>query len=113
MREKYPALPKTIRLPGGRVKIVQMENITIVDDCGADAACNGLWNQDERTIYIDSTISAEQKWRFFYHELTHAALTEGGMDDMLHSLIAPQLFEAVVEGVCNAVASQRMQEKYG
>ncbi len=34
--------------------------------------CDGLWDDDERTIYIRSSLSFAKKKQILFHELLHA-----------------------------------------
>lgn len=44
----------------------------------------GAWDNDNKTIWIDKTISQKRKWKVFRHELHHALIdahneVEGGI----------------------------------
>ena len=61
-------LPKTIRLPYAPA-------IRVVELPGKDermVGCDGLWDDDERTIYIRRGLTNARKKVLLYHELLHA-----------------------------------------
>jgi hypothetical protein len=55
--------------------------------------CKGLCEPDERVIYIEAKLSAEDKWKTFKHELWHAIEAE------LHVTIDDTTSEILADGV--------------
>lgn len=61
-------LPKKIHLPFARpIRVIELpgtdERIT---------GCDGLWDDEERVIYIHNRLSHKKKKYVLYHELLHA-----------------------------------------
>ena len=98
---KYPLLPKTIMGPGGRVKVLMQKKVTHEDNTD----CWGIWDEGTRTVKVATHALPRQQWHTFYHEVTHIAMTDSGLDDVLSN--------EVHEAICNAVATQRMRERFG
>ena len=46
-----------------------------------------------------------QRWRTFYHELTHVAVIDSGL--------ANNLRDKIHEALCDAMATARMRERFG
>ena len=65
----------------------------------------GLWDAENRIIWIAARIPLELQWRVFYHELMHVALSDSGLENVLP--------EDGVEALCDAVSSARMVERMG
>ena len=97
---KYPPLPTSLDAPGGRVKVKLCEKIV---NNGQD--CWGLWEESTRVISIVREMPPRHQWKVFYHEVAHIAITDAGLDDIL----TIEMHEAL----CNAIASQRMRERFG
>ena len=68
-------------------------------------ACYGTWDEETRVIEIDSTPPLEHQWRVLYHELTHVAFTDSGLDEMMTA--------EALEAACDANATARMRERFG
>ena len=63
------ALPSSVRLPFGyRVKVMVVEGDPLPEDC------DGLWDDEDRTIYIRRSQPATRKRYILTHELLHAWL---------------------------------------
>jgi hypothetical protein len=60
---------------------------------------NGITHNDNRTIYIDSTMTQDNQGLILFHESLHAALFECGLDE----LVTPQMEEALVRGLSNTL----------
>ena len=99
--KRYPALPKKVSMPGGDVTIILLPAVIHPDG----SECWGIWEESTRSITIDTTAKPAHRWLTYYHELTHVALTDSGLDDALH--------RNVVETLCNAMATARMRERFG
>jgi len=67
--------------------------------------CWGLWEDHIRTISLSAESTPRHRWKVFYHELSHVAITDAGLDDILD--------EKTHEALCNAWASARMREQFG
>jgi len=64
-------IPKTVRLPGFKIKIVQLEHDEFVDDFGR---CKGAWVGEEMTIYLDRSRPIRKRRADLIHEVGHAYL---------------------------------------
>ena len=60
-------LPKRIHLPF--VKPIKVKEVPATDPL--IAGCDGLWDDEERTIYIRQGLKAERARKILYHELLH------------------------------------------
>jgi hypothetical protein len=69
---------------------------------GEDSAW-GAYDPEHRVIFVDSTAPLPHQLRIYYHEATHVALNDAGLDDLLE----PHLLEAI----CNAMATARVAER--
>lgn len=98
----YPPLPAWIEAPGGKVTISTQKDIRHDDD---KVACWGMWDESDRTIKIDESVKGRLQWGVFYHEATHVALSDSGLNNILQ----PEIIEAI----CDAVSTQRMRERFG
>ena len=61
-------LPKKIKLPFS----VPIRVIEVGKTHEMIQGCDGLWDDDERTIYIRRSLSPAKKKAILYHELLHA-----------------------------------------
>jgi hypothetical protein len=93
-------IPATLAGPAGPVR-VELSRDVVVD---GDSAW-GAFYEGERVIRIDTTAATAHQLRVFYHEATHVALSDAGLEDV----IPP----AMQEAICNAVATARMAELRG
>jgi hypothetical protein len=64
--------------------------------------CDGTFDPKARAIELDKSLEPHFMWKLFYHELTHAALVDSGVYNFLHLRLE--------EAICDAVATQRLQE---
>lgn len=99
---RWPALPQSVEGLGGPIRVVRVRGWVIADD---GDMCNGLYDHDTRSIRISSYIRGRQRWHTFYHELTHAALTDSGAWNELTAKKA--------ETICDAIATSRVRERFG
>lgn len=100
MTTRYPPLPKSVQAPGGLIKV-----ITTKDNIKHEnAECWGLYDPEMRTITIDMKAAPRQRWLTFFHELTHVALIDSGLNNGMS--------DALHEAICDAVATQRMRERF-
>lgn len=98
---KYPKLPTTVSAPGGEIAV----RITPAPLKIGTQEVWGAWDEGQRTIEISTDVPVKQRWKVFFHELTHVAITDSGLDNM----ISDELHEAI----CDAVATQRVRERFG
>jgi hypothetical protein len=97
---KHPTIPVTVPAPGG---VITVKIVDKLEDGGV--GCWGLWVADEREVRIEKHRSRAHMWRILYHELTHAALADSGLDNLLT--------DQQQEAICEAVATARMRERFG
>ena len=61
-------LPRKIKLPFTKpIRVIELAKSDM-----AIRGCDGLWDDDERTIYIRRSLSSAKKKQILYHELIHA-----------------------------------------
>lgn len=99
--KKYPPLPTTVDCPGGTVEVVKLPVVKHQDG----SECWGLWEDNLRRISIDETAPMRHQWLVFYHELTHVAITDAGLDNVLD--------KNTHEAICDAIGTMRMRERFG
>lgn len=90
-----PRIPKFVFAPAGPIPVVRKH--PIYDDDGDE--CFGLWDQEARIIYIDSTLKKDSAWLWLEHEKHHAWLDDARIKDItddLHEAIAHALAAARV-----------------
>lgn len=97
---KYPKLPTTVEMPGGRITVQTVEPFEVEGQ-----KCWGTWDQTTRTIRVDKTMPQSFQWNVYFHELAHVAIMDSGIDN-LFSL-------EVHEALCDALATARYREKFG
>lgn len=95
---RYPPLPKKLTMAGGPVSVVIVDTIT-----ERNVDCVGLYDPEHRLISIKKGKRSFQ-WNVLFHELTHAALIDAG----LHNMLKDKLHEAI----CDAIAIARMRERF-
>ena len=84
-------LPRSITLLGRKVKIVEKTDLELDGD-----ECDGLFDANGPTVFIDITLEPDKKFKILCHECAHAYLSFLGMDQTLN--------KREVETVCNTVA---------
>ncbi len=99
---KWPALPKVVDAMGGTVKVRLVKGPLKHDD---GTVCSGLWDAEKRQITVVRGMPPLMRWRVFFHELAHVALTDAGLDNAMD--------ERVVEAICDAMANTRCRERFG
>ena len=97
-RRRYPPLPKQVPGAGGPIEI------RVVKHPGGDPKNNGIFLPDSRTIEVASELRGDQRWRIYYHELTHAALWDSGAHNMFSG--------KQEELICDAVSASRLRERF-
>src|SRR5690242_1553500 len=93
-----PPLPATAYHPHGPIPVLLVEDLRAPDD--PNERLYGYWNAFQRTITIRSDLHPVMAWGTFYHELTHAYLSDIGV----------KLSEEHEEAVCEAIARARVAE---
>lgn len=99
--KRWPPLPSVVQGAGGAIRVVRCRT-PIVED---GVTCHGLFRHETRTILIAASLRGRQRWHTFYHELTHAAMTDSGLWNR-HT-------EKQVEALCDAIATARVRERFG
>lgn len=96
----YPKLPALVAMPAGPVTVL-VKPITLKGEEGAV----GWWDADSRTVTISPTLERRLQWATLYHELTHAMLSDSGLDYLID--------DKMQEALCEANATARMRERFG
>lgn len=97
----WPPIPTLLRGAGGPITVRKRKKPRHKD---GDEVW-GLWDGAARRITIDSTAKIEHQWLVLFHELTHAALHDAGVENLMD--------DAGVEAICDAMATARIQEMRG
>jgi len=100
-RKRPQRLPTRIEAACGEVKVRLRAKVS----GSAGEECWGTWDEGTRTIAIDKTATDHQRWKTYFHEHTHVALADSGLDEMIPA--------EQVEAICDAVSTARMREKFG
>lgn len=98
---KYPKLPTVVEGPGGPIVVTLAPAPLKIND----TEVWGCWDEATRTISVSDSTPPRMRWKVYLHELTHVAITDSGLDEM----ISNELHEAI----CEAVAVARMRERFG
>ena len=98
---KLPPLPATAFHPLGPIPVTLVDDLRAPDD--PNERLYGYWNAFARTISIRRDLHPVQAWCTFYHELTHAWLSDIGV----------KLPEEHEEAICEAIARARVAELIG
>jgi hypothetical protein len=98
---KYPKLPTSVEGPGGAITVAVVPAPLKL----SDTEVWGCWDEADRAIKVSDDIPPRMRWKVYFHELTHVAITDSGLDEM----ISNELHEAI----CEAVAVARMRERFG
>jgi hypothetical protein len=99
----WPALPDAVDAPLGPVRVRRAAAPLTTPD---GDRCGGYFWGDNREIVIEACRQPENEWRVFWHEWTHAVLTD--LDVVLPD--GPDYHNSPEERVCNAIALARVQE---
>lgn len=86
-----PRIPKALWSAVGALPVILKNTLVSTDDA------YGMFYSDSRTIAIDSSVSKATQLATFWHEATHVALWDSGVEQ---SLTDPQL-----EAVCDAMGA--------
>ena len=97
----YPPIPTLVRGTGGAIKVRKRRRPKAWDN----SEVWGMWDDAKRLVTIDATATVEHQWFVLFHELTHAALHDSGLENLMD--------DKAVEAVCDAMATARMQEFRG
>ena len=98
---EYPAIPKVIDAPGGKVRIVSKPKV--IHEDGRE--CWGMYDESTRTITLSTAAQPRHLWKVLFHELVHVGLIDAGIDDLLD--------DKTHEAICNALSTARMREQFG
>lgn len=98
---KYPPIPKTVAGASGDIVVKVVEKVPAEN---GDRNI-GLWDSEERAIYLAKSLTPRVKWMTFYHELVHAALDDAGASNVIQT--------EHQEMICDAIATARMRERFG
>lgn len=99
MTPRARALPRVIDAPGGPVRVT-LRRGALHDDDGNEAW--GLYDVAKRRIYISRAIPPAHRWKVLWHEWTHVALIDAGLDNGIE--------ERLHEAICDAIATARVRE---
>ena len=103
-RRRWPKIPGSLPCPGGDVAVKVVSPAAIMKYADPGEELFGCYVQEERTIYLRSTIHGEPRWRVLWHELMHVGLEDSGLRNGLEH----QLEEAI----CDALTSLVMRVVY-
>lgn len=98
---QWPPLPTMVQGLAGPITV--KVTVGLKDEGGAELW--GSWEQNTRTIEIDSEASPEFRWHTLGHELCHATLGDSGLVN--------QVEEGLAEALCDAAGSARIAEMRG
>lgn len=102
-RKKWPVIPKTLTLAGGRVRVEVRPNPKFKSPYSNRMwRVLGFWDPSQRLIVLKEGMPPEQMWATLLHEFTHAALYDCGAH---HGLKADQ-----EERVCEALGLAFMHQ---
>jgi hypothetical protein len=103
-RRRSPKIPSILPCPGGDVAIKVVSPAEIKKFADPDEELFGCYVQEERTIYLRSTIHGEQRMRVLWHELMHVGLEDSGLRNGLEHTLE--------EAICDALTSLVMRVIY-
>ena len=103
--KRYPALPKEIDAPSGRISIEMSDDLDGKDAKPEDADTMGQYDPLARIISIRRKMPRRQQWYTLFHEFVHLWLDESGLSNGLNIDLE--------EAICNAVATGMMRERFG
>lgn len=98
---RWPPIPKVVEGAGGPIRVVVVRG-PLVDD---GDECIGLFRHETRTLLLSARLRGRQRWHTFYHELTHAAMTDSGLWN--------RYTVKQIEAFCDAIATARVRERFG
>lgn len=83
--KRWPPLPAVVYGAGGPITVALVD--AIEPDAGKPAGDNsvtwGIWEGHKRLIRIAKTVDRAFQWSVLYHEMTHAALFDAGVTNLL------------------------------
>lgn len=74
MGANLPRIPRVVRLLGVCIKVRQIPPSLLKEYSKEDRALDGLWCDDQQTIYLNKKTSQGTKIHTFLHELQHALI---------------------------------------
>lgn len=94
-----------MKAPGGDVAVTLASKTEMqkVSDPGEEVL--GYYHERDRFVMILRSLTAEQRWRVYWHEWAHVLLEDSGLSNG----ITLELEEAL----CDAIAAARMRERFG
>ena len=103
--KRYPPIPKFVRCLGGRVpvKIVSKKEMAKYSDPGEELF--GYFHESHRFILIARHLKPSERWRVLWHEISHIALWDSGIQNGLEGKLE--------EAICDAFASNTMRVLHG
>lgn len=99
---RYPKLPSRVMCPSGWVPVRLVRGLT---RGSANEELLGLAEYRPRRISIEASMTREQQWEVFYHELMHMTLYDSGLANLFST--------KKKEAICDAAAIARMRERFG
>lgn len=105
MPNRFPPVPKSFVAPAGDVQVCVVSPADIARYADPGEELFGVYSQQERTIYLRSTIHGATRWRTLYHELAHVWLDDSGLrNGMAHDM---------EEAIADAVSTGLMRMRFG
>lgn len=101
--KRLPPIPRVLNAAGGAVEVEVVESLA--QHAAPDENVLGLYDQTERKISIWAKLKLRERHRTFWHEATHVALNDSGLENGM--TIEMQ------EAVCDAVATMVMRALHG
>lgn len=103
-RRRLPPIPDRFACPGGdvAVRVVSPREISRYADPGEELM--GVYVQEQRTIFLRSTVHGANRWRVLWHELIHVGLDDAGLRNGIE--------HPLEETIADALASLMMRTLY-
>ncbi len=100
-RISWPPLPTRVEGAGGPITVKRVKRARSDDG----KACWGTWDASRREVQVDRSPPRSHQLHTLFHELTHAALDDAGLAQLLS--------DHGQEAICEAIATARMRELRG
>lgn len=105
--KRWPPIPRSVMGAGGPIKVKLVDSIE--PDAGKPAGDNsltfGIWEGHKRQIRIVNFVDISFQWNVLFHEMTHAALYDSGMANLMT--------DENEECLCDLIATARVAEMRG